>query len=60
MTDIYKMTVDLNMLDHLGINLYSNIAAVVVETGANAWGLVERQSTRGKAQYRVVEIGGDE
>ena len=33
----YKMTVDLNVLDHLGINLYSNIAAVLTETIANAW-----------------------
>ena len=37
MTDMYKMTVDLNVLDHLGINLYSNIAAVLTETVANAW-----------------------
>jgi hypothetical protein len=34
---IYKMTVDLNVLDHLGINLYSNIAAVLTEAVANAW-----------------------
>lgn len=31
------MTVDLNVLDHLGINLYSNIAAVLTEAVANAW-----------------------
>lgn len=37
MTGIYKMTVDLNVLDHLGINLYSNIAAVLTEAVANAW-----------------------
>lgn len=37
MTDRYKMTVDLNVLDHLGINLYSNIAAVLTEAVANAW-----------------------
>lgn len=37
MTDIYRMTVDLNVLDHLGINLYSNIAAVLTEAVANAW-----------------------
>lgn len=34
---IYKMTIDLNVLDHLGINLYSNIAAVLTEAVANAW-----------------------
>lgn len=37
MTPSYKMTVDLNVLDHLGINLYSNIAAVLTEAVANAW-----------------------
>ncbi|WP_018988582.1 BbrUII/HgiDII family restriction enzyme [Aromatoleum toluclasticum] len=37
MSDTYKMTVDLNVLDHLGINLYSNIAAVLTEAVANAW-----------------------
>jgi len=33
----FAMTVDLNVLDHLGINLYSNIAAVITEVVANAW-----------------------
>ena len=33
----YSMTVDLNVLEHLGINLYSNIAAVLTEVVANAW-----------------------
>ena len=33
----FEMTVDLNVLDHLGINLYSNIAAVLTEAVANAW-----------------------
>jgi hypothetical protein len=33
----YQMTVDLNVLDHLGINLYSNVAAVLTEAVANAW-----------------------
>jgi hypothetical protein len=36
-TPLYRMTVDLNVLDHLGINLYSNIAAVMTEAVANAW-----------------------
>ncbi|QNH80664.1 ATP-binding protein [Pseudomonas protegens] len=31
------MTIDLNVLDHLGINLYSNVAAVLTEIVANAW-----------------------
>ncbi|WP_203230045.1 ATP-binding protein [Azotobacter chroococcum] len=33
----FEMTVDLNVLKHLGINLYSNIAAVLTEAVANAW-----------------------
>ena len=47
--DHYKMTVDLNVLDHLGINLYSNIAAVLTEAVANAW----------DADAENVEIGID-
>ena len=35
--NLYTMTIDLNILDHLGINLYSNIAAVLTEVVANAW-----------------------
>jgi hypothetical protein len=42
------MTVDLNVLDHLGINLYSNIAAVLTEAVANAW-----DADASKAQIRV-------
>src|SRR3954465_12046878 len=33
----YKMTVDLSVLDSLGINLYSNAAAVLSELVANAY-----------------------
>jgi hypothetical protein len=33
----YRMTIDLNILNHLGINLYSNKAAVLSEAVANAW-----------------------
>ncbi len=33
----YELTIDLNVLDHLGINLYSNVAAVLTEAVANAW-----------------------
>ena len=34
---VFEMKVGLNVLDHLGINLYSNIAAVLTEVVANAW-----------------------
>ena len=33
----YRMTVSLNVLNHLGIGLYSNIPAVLSELVANAW-----------------------
>jgi hypothetical protein len=33
----YKMTISLNVLNHLGINLYSNVPAVLSEVVANAW-----------------------
>lgn len=33
----YKMEIDLKVLDHLGIRLYSNAAAVLSEAVANAW-----------------------
>ena len=37
MTPPYVLTLDLRVLDHLGINLYSNAAAVLSEAVANAW-----------------------
>ena len=46
----YRMTVDLNVLEHLGINLYSNIAAVLTEVVANAW----------DADAETVDIAVDE
>ena len=33
----YQMTINLNVLNHLGINLYSNVPAVLSEVVANAW-----------------------
>ncbi|HGW4619753.1 BbrUII/HgiDII family restriction enzyme [Pseudomonas aeruginosa] len=35
--EIYTLTIDLNVLEHLGINLYSNVPAVLTEVVANAW-----------------------
>lgn len=36
-TSVYEMTLDLNVLNHLGLNLYSNVPAVLAEVVANAW-----------------------
>ena len=33
----FEMTLSLNVLEHLGINLYSNIPSVLSEVVANAW-----------------------
>lgn len=33
----FPLTISLNVLEHLGINLYSNVPAVLAETVANAW-----------------------
>ena len=33
----YEMNIDLRVLDHLGIKLYSNVSAVLSEAVANAW-----------------------
>lgn len=37
MEQSYQMTISLNVLDHLGVNLYSNVPAVLSEIVANAW-----------------------
>lgn len=37
MDEKYKMSLSLNVLNHLGINLYSNIPAVLSEIVANSW-----------------------
>ncbi|MCM2512738.1 ATP-binding protein [Streptomyces griseoincarnatus] len=36
-TSQYEMSVSLNVINHLGLNLYSNIPAVLSEAVANAW-----------------------
>ena len=37
MQNRYRMSLSLNVLNHLGINLYSNIPAVLSEIVANSW-----------------------
>ena len=37
MTEEYILDIDLNVLNHLGLNLYSNVPAVLAELIANAW-----------------------
>lgn len=37
MNEKYTMSLSLNVLNHLGINLYSSIPAVLSEIVANSW-----------------------
>lgn len=57
----YQMTVDLNVLKHLGINLYSNLAAVLTEAVANAWDAdateVDIRVDQGKDQITIRDNG---
>ena len=34
---LYRMQLSLNVLEHLGINLYSNVPSVLSEAVANSW-----------------------
>jgi len=36
-TPKYEMSINLNILNHLGLNLYSNVPAVLSEVVANSW-----------------------
>ncbi len=56
----YRMTVDLNVLDHLGINLYSNVPAVLTEAVANAWDAdAERVDIDVDPDHRSIAISDD-
>lgn len=49
----YKLEIDLNVLNHLGLNLYSNVPAVLSELIANAW---DADSTEVKIAISSDEI----
>lgn len=55
-TPPYKMTIALNVLEHLGENLYSSTPAVLSEAVANAWDANARrvEIEIDKAQQRIV------
>ena len=56
----YSMTVDLNVIEHLGINLYSNMAAVLTEAVANAWDAnAERVDIKVDPNKEWIEISDD-
>ena len=49
----YQMTINLNVLNHLGINLYSNVPAVLSEVVANSW---DADATEVKIQIESNKI----
>jgi len=55
------MTLSLNILNHLGINLYSNIPAVLSEVVANAWDadaeIVEISIDKAQEQISITDNG---
>ena len=55
------MTLSLNVLNHLGINLYSNVAAVLSEVVANAWDadatLVEIDIDKSAGRITITDNG---
>ena len=48
----YKMSLSLNILNHLGLNLYSNTPAVLAEVIANAW---DADATDVKVDFNIEE-----
>lgn len=53
----YRLTIDLNALNHLGINLYSNLPAVLSEAVANAWDAdAQRVTITFDAKTRTITI----
>ena len=56
----YRMTLSLNVLRHLGLGLYSNVAAVLSEVVANAWDAdAERVSISIDTNAGIVTIQDD-
>lgn len=57
----YQMTLSLNVLEHLGINLYSNVPSVLSEAVANAWDAdadnVEVEVDRGNDRIVIKDDG---
>lgn len=50
----YKLEIDLNVLNHLGINLYSNVPAVLSELIANAWDADSAEVEVTTSQNKIV------
>ncbi|CAC9649588.1 Heat shock protein G homolog [uncultured Gammaproteobacteria bacterium] len=55
----YELTIDLNALNHLGLNLYSNVPSVLSEIIANAWDADSKnvEITTSGEEIRIVDDG---
>ncbi|THF61540.1 ATP-binding protein [Pseudothauera nasutitermitis] len=58
-TEPFELSIDLNVLDHLGINLYSNLPAVLTEVVANAWDADAETVTIDMSTEGVIVITDD-
>jgi hypothetical protein len=54
----YSLSIDLNALNHLGINLYSNTPAVLSEVVANSWDADAKKVTI-DIEHNAIMIGDD-
>ena len=58
--ELYRMRLSLNVLNHLGINLYSNVAAVLSEIVANSWDAdADKVSITVKSDQVLIEDDGE-
>ena len=60
---LLKLKIDLNVLNHLGLNLYSNVPAVLAELIANAWDADASQvkvsiETQGEDKKIIIQDNG--
>ena len=57
----YRMTLSLNVLEHLGLGLYSNVPAVLSEVVANAWDadaeMVKIRIDRDRGEITIIDDG---
>ena len=55
----YELKIDLNVLNHLGLNLYSNVPAVLSELIANAWDAdaTEVKITTSENEIKIADDG---
>lgn len=56
----YKMKISLNVIEHLGINLYSNLPAVLSEIVANSWdadATEVRMNIEGTNRIEIIDNG---